>query len=78
MRHIPPAKPKIRICADAKSDLIDIRLFSNEQFECALTDIYFRGCNDAFALLRRHPQIGIAEPDLGEGVRSWEHRSHRI
>jgi toxin ParE1/3/4 len=69
---------KLRISVDARLDLVEIRLFSNEQFGKSVTDTYFRGFNEMFALLRSHPHIGQPEPDLGDGVRSLGHRSHRI
>lgn len=62
----------------ARADLVDIRLFSIEQFGALVADDYFLGFDEAFALLRRHPQAGTEQRIFGKGMRCLTHRRHRI
>ena len=62
----------------ARADLIDIRIYSIEQFGSAVADDYFLGFDEAFALLRRHPKAGAEQRVLGKGIRCFTHRRHKI
>jgi toxin ParE1/3/4 len=69
---------KLRLAPAARADLVEIRIFSNDQFGKDVADAYFRGFGAAFARLRDHPLIGALEEDLGANVRCLGHRSHNI
>lgn len=62
----------------ARTDLVDIRIFSLEQFGPEVADQYYRGFSLAFALLADHPLAGVATPEYGAGYRCLTHRRHRI
>ncbi len=69
---------EVRLSAAAKRDLADIDEYGDEQFGADVADIYSRGFNEVFALLRRHPFAGAGKPELGKTIRCTIHRSHRI
>lgn len=62
----------------ARADLLAIRIYSVDQFGADVADSYFLGFDAAFALLREHPLVGPACPDLGKGIRCLTHRRHRL
>ncbi len=62
----------------ARTDLLEIREYSIEQFGGDVADTYFLGFDEAFDLLASHPLIGSARPELGKGIRCLVHRRHRI
>ena len=62
----------------ARADLLDIRVYSVDQFGVEVADGYFLGFDAAFALLREHPMAGAIRSDLGLGIRCLIHRRHRI
>ena len=55
-----------------------IDAFSFEQFGDEGASTYMRRFDELFDLLRRHPLAGQDASDLGKGIRSLTHRSHRI
>jgi toxin ParE1/3/4 len=69
---------RIRFLSTAKADLIEIRRFSFEEFGADVADAYFLGFKKAFGLLRNHPLAGSSQAELGQGIRCYVHRSHRI
>jgi toxin ParE1/3/4 len=62
----------------ARADLLDIRVYSVDQFGLEVANGYFLGFDAVFALLREHPLAGVARSDLGAGIRCLIHRRHRI
>ena len=77
--------PKILICVArtrlapaARDDLSGIRIYSKAAFGIAVAGAYIEGLRDVFRLLRDQQQAGRAEPDLGDGLRSFRYRSHRL
>ena len=69
---------KLRLSSSAEADLDGIDAYSFEQFGEDIADAYMRGFDELFDLLRRHPNAGVAAPDLGKGIRKLTHRQHRI
>jgi len=69
---------EVRLTAQARKDLVNMRQYGNEQFGGPLADAYFMSISSAFDLLARHPEAGPAQPDLGEHIRCLSHRRHRI
>ena len=68
----------LRLSPTAESDLEEIDGFGADAFGKAIADEYSRGFREVFDLLRRHPKIGLRQPELGHLVRSTRHRRHRI
>ena len=62
----------------ARSDLLEIRVYSVDRFGGEVADSYFLGFDAAFALLREHPMAGASRTDLGNGMRCLLHQRHRI
>jgi toxin ParE1/3/4 len=69
---------ELDLSAAARADLVDIRIFSLEPFGPEVADRYFRGFAAAFALLADHPLAGAARPEIGNRIRCFTHRKHRI
>jgi toxin ParE1/3/4 len=73
-----PGLVKLRLSSAAEIELEAIDAFSFEQFGDEVATPYMRRFDELFDLLRRHPLSGQAAADLGKGMRSLTHRSHRI
>ncbi|NJM50872.1 MAG: type II toxin-antitoxin system RelE/ParE family toxin [Sphingomonadales bacterium] len=69
---------KLRLTSDARADLADIDDWSFQIFGRDVADEYIYGLQQAFALLRKHPQAGQARPEIANDIRCLIHRSHRI
>jgi toxin ParE1/3/4 len=69
---------ELDISPQARQDLVEIRIYSLEQFGPVVADVYFLGFDQAFDRLARHPHVGVPKPELGSGVRCLVHRRHRI
>jgi len=69
---------KLRIAHAARDDLRQIRIYSKSAFGAAAALDYLNGIRALFALIRDRPLAGGLEEDLGEGIRSFGYRSHRI
>lgn len=69
---------RLRLSQAAQQDLIEIRQYSLTEFGADVADAYFRGFNQAFALLRDRPFCGVAQPDIATDMRCLMHRRHRI
>jgi len=70
--------PKLRLSEAARDDLRDVRTYSKAVWGVRLTRDYIDGFRQSFARLRANAGTGIAEPDLGDDMRSLGYRSHRI
>jgi toxin ParE1/3/4 len=73
-----PRTVKLRLSSTAEAELEAIDAFSFEQFGDEVASTYMRRFDELFDLLRRHPLAGQEASDLGKGMRSLTHRSHRI
>lgn len=69
---------EVRLSRAARADLVDIRLYSLDQFDAETADAYFLGFDAAFDLLAAHPLASPTVPELGAGLRCLTHRRHRI
>ena len=69
---------EVQLSPAARADLVEIREYSIAQFDPDTADAYFLGFEEAFALMSAHPHIGMAQPELGEGIRCLKHRQHRL
>ena len=70
--------PRVRIAQAAKEDLRAIRTYSKLAFGAAAARDYLEGLRQLFALLRVRPLAGAAEEDIGDGIRGFHYRSHRV
>jgi toxin ParE1/3/4 len=69
---------KLRLSRTAAAELEAIDAYSCEQFGDEIAASYMHGFDELFDLLRRHPFAGQDASELGKGIRSLTHRSHRI
>lgn len=69
---------RLRIAQVAQQDLREIRIPSKLAFGASVAKDYLIGIRAAFARLREHPFAGVAENDIGMGLRGLSHRPHRI
>lgn len=69
---------EVQLSPAARADLLEIREYSITQFDPETADAYFLGFDEAFYLLSAHPQIGMAQLELGKGIRCLTHRKHRL
>jgi toxin ParE1/3/4 len=70
------AKP--RLAQAARDDVADIRGYSKAVFGTPVALEYLNGLRATLHRIADRPLAGIAEEDLGEGMRSYPYRSHRI
>lgn len=70
--------PSARIAPAARDDIRDIRIYSKVAFGAATARAYLQELKATFSVILRHPSVGFGESDLGQNVRSYPHRSHRI
>jgi len=70
--------PAYRITADAKSDLVDIRRFTLQQWGLEKSRQYLSGIRTTLQLLAETPSMGQKRPELGGDVSSFPHVSHVI
>ena len=67
-----------RLTPDAKSDLIDIRRYTVEQWGKAQSKKYLSELRQTIRLLAETPSLGKSRLDVGEDVLSFPHFSHVI
>lgn len=69
---------KLRTAQAARDDIRDIRRFSKSTFGVRVARDYLGGLIDVFNLIEANPRIGALDSELGENIRSFGYRSHRI
>ena len=69
---------RTRLSPAASDDLREIRSFSKTAFGAQVASDYLEGLRRVFRLLRDRPLAGFEEEAIGEGVRSFAYRSHRL
>lgn len=69
---------KLRIRAEARSDLDAILDYSVVKHGAATAEAYMRSIGAAFDRLLDHPEAGIDRSDLSPDVRSYPVGQHRI
>jgi toxin ParE1/3/4 len=69
---------KVRLAELAREDARHIRIYSKAAFGIAMAREYMSGLRRVFVLLGERPLAGAVESDLGDNIRSFVHRSHRI
>ena len=69
---------RLRLSAAAKDDLRDIRIYSKAVFGLPVAKDYMSGLRRIFGLLRERPMVGASDAELGENMRKFTYRSHRV
>jgi toxin ParE1/3/4 len=70
--------PEAQIARAARDDLRTIRIYSKAAFGPVAARDYLMGLRGAFTLLGASALLGAAETDLGNDIRSYRYRSHRV
>ncbi len=70
--------PKLRLAPAARDDVRDIRIYSKTIFGPTVASAYISGLREALAMLADLTSAGAAESDLGEDIRGFAYRSHRV
>lgn len=66
------------LSVDAEEDLQDIFLYTVHSWGERQARDYLTELFDLFATLALHPEMGRLREELGEGIRSFPHRSHVV
>lgn len=66
------------LSVDAEEDLQDIFLYTAQSWGERQARDYLSELFDLFATLALNPEIGRAREELGDGIRSFPHRSHVV
>ena len=69
---------KVKFSSTARADLKEIGRFSKREFGFVVAEKYLLGFEEAFDLLRTHPEAGPIREAYGAGIRCLMHRRHRI
>lgn len=69
---------KVKFSPAARADLKEIGRFSRREFGSQVAAKHLLGFDDAFALLRAHPEAGPVREEYGANIRCLMHRRHRI
>jgi toxin ParE1/3/4 len=69
---------RLRLSSIAETELEAIDAYSFEQYGDEVAATYMRAFDELFDLLRYHPFAGQDACELGKGIRTLAHRSHRI
>lgn len=67
-----------RLTPDAQSDLIEIRRYTQQQWDNAQSKKYLSELQKTLHLLAEMPSIGKSRPDIGIDILSFPHASHII
>lgn len=70
--------PGFRLTPDAQSDLIEIRLFTLQQWGPAQSRKYVSELRKTICLLAERPSLGKSRPEAGANVLSFPHVSQVI
>lgn len=69
---------RYRLTRQADQNLIDIYLFTLEQFGFAQAEKYTESMKQCIEMLAGSPRMGRAADDIRPGIRRHEHESHVI
>jgi toxin ParE1/3/4 len=72
------AVSEYRLSRKARADLIDIYLFSDENFGRYQADAYYAGLERTFGLLADFPKIGANFDEFSTGLRRFRFQSHFV
>ncbi|MCK5662597.1 MAG: type II toxin-antitoxin system RelE/ParE family toxin [Thiotrichaceae bacterium] len=67
-----------RLTPDAQSDLIEIRRYTQQQWDNTQSKKYLSELRQTLHLLAETPSIGKSRPDIGIDILSFPHVSHII
>ena len=69
---------KVKFSPAARADLKEIGRFSRHEFGAQVAQRYLHGFEEAFVLLRAHPEAGPVREEYGAEIRCLMHRRHRV
>ena len=69
-------RPRLALSSNAQRDLQNILVDTEQAWGRPQRRAYIQRINQAFANLRSHPHIGLAQSDFGEGTRSFRVGQH--
>jgi toxin ParE1/3/4 len=69
---------RLELSREADADIAEMLRYGAENFGWAAAEAYAQSFDLRFNRLIAYPQIGMAHPELKEGLRSIPHGSHRI
>lgn len=67
-----------RLTPDAKSDLIEIRRYTLQQWGATQSEKYLSELRHRIRLLAENPYLGMSRPEVSKDVLSFPHASHII
>lgn len=70
--------PMYRLTQNAKSDLIEIRHYTRDQWGIDQSRKYLSELRNTIRLLAETPSLGTQRPEVGSNVLSFPHGSHVI
>lgn len=70
--------PHFRLTPDAKSDLIEIRRYTIQQWGAVQSQKYLSELQQTIRLLAKTPTLGKQRPEVASGVLSFPYVSHVI
>lgn len=66
------------LSSDAEEDLQDIFLYTTQNWGDRRARVYLNELFELFATLALQPEMGRSREELGDGIRSFPHRSHIV
>jgi toxin ParE1/3/4 len=71
-------KRHLVLTPEARSDLSDILLYTEQQWGLAQVRSYNAQLRAAFEQLTQYPDMGVLRPEFGPGTRSYRVRQHAV
>lgn len=69
---------KVELSQEADRDIVNILTYGTVTFGWGNAEAYVAGFDRSFALLARHPEIGVLHEESRPPIRSLPHGSHRL
>jgi toxin ParE1/3/4 len=69
---------QVELSQEADRDIVNILTYGTEVFGWDSAEAYVAGFERSFALMARHPEIGVLHEDFRPPIRSLPHGSHRL
>ena len=69
---------KVELSQEADRDLVNILTYGADAFGWDSAEAYVAGFDRSFALLARHPEIGVLHEEFRPPIRSLPYGSHRL
>lgn len=69
---------KVELSQEADRDLVNILTYGADAFGWGSAEAYVAGFERSFALLARHPEIGVLHGEFRPPIRSLPYGGHRL